>query len=130
MPRKPSSTPTETEMEILSALWRRGPSSVRQVHQELAATRETGYSTTLKMMQVMVEKGLLVKDDTVRPQVYRPADTQQKTQRSVVRHVIDTVFEGSTRGLLLRAISDRNLKPEELDEIQAMIDRARQERDA
>jgi predicted transcriptional regulator len=117
-------------MEILSALWRRGPSNVRQVHQELAATRETGYSTTLKMMQVMVEKGLLVKDDTVRPQVYRPADTQQKTQRSVVRHVIDTVFEGSTRGLLLRAISDRNLKPEELDEIQAMIDRARQERDA
>lgn len=129
MPRKPSTTPTETEMEILSALWRRGPSTVREVHEELAATRETGYSTTLKMMQVMLEKGMLIKDDSVRPQIYRPAEPRQTTQRSVVDHLVQTVFDGSTGHLVLRAISDRDLEPEELDEIQAMIDQARKERD-
>ena len=85
MPRLPSSTPTEVELQILGTLWRIGPSTVRQVHDALQDERATGYSTTLKMMQVMTEKGLLIKDDKQRPQVYRPAASEQQTQTRRLR---------------------------------------------
>src|SRR5690349_11718309 len=91
MARKASPQPTDVELAILRVLWARGPSTVREVHLALASEpeRETGYSTTLKMMQVMLEKGLLTRDESVRPQVYAPAQPEEQTQRQILRDVLD-----------------------------------------
>ena len=93
MARWASIIPTEGELAILHTLWQHGPATVRQVHTRLAATREeagreTGYSTTLKMMQLMVEKGLLQRDETQRPQLYRPTEPEEKTQLKLLDHLI------------------------------------------
>ena len=80
MPRRQSSQPTEVELQILSVLWELGPSTVREVHEALSEFRETGYSTTLKMLQVMFEKELVRRNDSVRPQLYRAAKSQSRTQ--------------------------------------------------
>src|SRR5689334_20543204 len=99
MARKTSLQPTDVELAILRVLWARGPSTVREVHVALQdqPDRETGYSTTLKMMQVMLEKGLLRRDDSVRPQVYTPAQAEEQTQRQMVANLLQKVFGGSAR---------------------------------
>ena len=121
-----SPNPTEVELEILRTIWRLGPSTVRQVHRALeAARRGTGYSTTLKMMQVMRDKGLLLRDDSVRPQVYRPAIAQERTQLQLLDSLIQRAFGGSAAKLLMRALSARRVSPQELDEIEELIRRAK-----
>jgi BlaI family penicillinase repressor len=125
MPRRPSSTPTEGELEILRVLWDRGPSTVRQVHNVLKDRRDTGYSTTLRMVQVMTDKGLLQKDDSVRPQVYTPAQPQEKTQLQLVDYLIQRGFAGSARSLVLRAAAARRITPQELAQIKRMVEKAR-----
>src|SRR5437762_2464647 len=116
---RPSSTqPTDVEMLILRTLWAEGPSSVRRVHESLrGGRRERGYSTTLKMMQVMFEKGLLLRDESQRPQVYRPAIPEEQTQRQIVRDLIEKVFGGSARKLVVHAVESEQVSPQELIEI-------------
>jgi predicted transcriptional regulator len=125
MPRKPSQTPTEVELEILQVLWTRGPSTVRQIFNLLRHERGTGYSTTLKMIQVMTEKGLVRKDDSVRPQVYSPAQPQEQTQLEMVDHLIQKGFGGSAMSLVLRAAAANRITSGELAQIKRMIDKAK-----
>jgi BlaI family transcriptional regulator, penicillinase repressor len=123
MPEAPS--PTTVELAILQALWALGPSTVRQVHNALKSERDTGYSTTLKMVQVMTEKGLLLKDDSVRPQVYRPAQPRERTQLRLIDELIQRAFGGSAADLVMRAASAKRISPQELAEIKKLIERAK-----
>ena len=127
MPRPPSSQPTDVELQILGVLWRRGPSSVRQVHEALAAERETGYSTTLKMLQVMREKGVVERDDSVRPQLYRAAETQAQTQLKMLDELMQKAFGGSASNLVMRMLSANRISADELTEMQQLIDQAKGE---
>jgi predicted transcriptional regulator len=123
MPRKTSPQPTDVELAILRVLWAAGASTVRAVHLALQAQggRDTGYSTTLKMMQVMLEKGLLKRDDTVRPQVYAPAQPEEQTQRQMVGDLLRKVFGGSARKLVLRAVESERVSAGELAEIRKLL---------
>ena len=125
MPRRPSSCPTDVELQILEVLWQCGPSTVRQVHGALAAERDTGYSTTLKMMQVMRDKGLLVRDDSVRPQLYRAAQPREETQLLMLDNLIDKVFRGSAQNLVMQILSAQRVRPDELAEMQRLVDEAK-----
>ncbi len=127
MPRQPSSKPTDVELKILGVLWRRGPCTVRQVHNELAAERDTGYSTTLKMMQVMREKGLITRDDSARPQLYSSAKTKEHTQLCMLDDLAQRAFGGSATSLVMRMISADRVSPEELEMMQELIKKARGE---
>jgi BlaI family transcriptional regulator, penicillinase repressor len=125
MPRPASSTPTEGELDILQVLWQLGPSTVRQIHNVLKEKRGTGYSTTLKAIQIMTEKGLLLKDDAVRPQVYRTAETQEETELALVDDLIQRGFGGSAMSLVLRAASAERISPRELAQIKRLIEKAK-----
>jgi predicted transcriptional regulator len=122
--RDPQS-PTPVELAILQVLWRRGPSTVRQIHDALKKDRATGQSTTLKMVQVMTEKGLVLKDESVRPQIYRPAQSGERTQLQLIDELIQRAFGGSASELVLRAASAKRITPRELAEIKKLIERAR-----
>ena len=122
MPRPTSTQPTEVELQILGVLWEQGPSTVRQVHVALAKHRKTGYSTTLKMMQVMLEKGLVHRNDTVRPQLYRTAKSQERTQAQMLDDFTRKAFHGSAMRLVMSMVSTGRLSTEELEEIQRLID--------
>lgn len=121
MARKPSSNLTEVELQILSVLWERGPCTVRQVHEALEDQRDTGFSTTLKMMQVMTAKGLLLKDDDQRPQVFRPAMSQEQAQTQFVDDLIQRVFGGAADKLILRAVSSKHVSHKDLEQIRKLI---------
>ena len=116
-------SPTTVELAILQALWTRGPSTVREIHQALA--NGTGQSTTLKMVQVMTEKGLLLKDESVRPQIFRPARPAEQTQLQLVDELIQRAFAGSAAELVMRAASAKRITPQELAEIKKLIERAK-----
>ena len=115
--------PTVAELEILRALWRRGPSTVREVFRELGGQRQSGYTTILKLMQIMTEKGLVRRDETVRPQVYRAARTQKNTQRQLLRDLLNRAFGGSSGSLVLQALSTKKMTAEEREQIREMLDR-------
>lgn len=119
----PSKRPTDAEMEILAVIWDRGPSTVREVHEVLSARRETGLTTVLKLMQIMVEKGLLVRDASLRPQVFSPAEPRRHTQAEMVRQLIDRVFGGAAGGVALQALSTRKSTAEERQAIRELLDR-------
>lgn len=121
MPRKAATQPTDVELAILGVLWNRGASTVREVHDALSEERSTGYSTTLKMMQVMLEKGLLKRDESERPQRYRPAKSQQKTQQKLVNHLVHKAFGGAAGRLLVQALTETEVSDDELAEIKALI---------
>ncbi|MDI6447975.1 BlaI/MecI/CopY family transcriptional regulator [Anaerobaca lacustris] len=122
MARHKSPGPTDREMAILSVLWERGPSTVREIHETIKTDSETGYTTTLKLMQIMADKGLLSRKDAGRQHVYRPAVSQEKTQNQVVGDVLEKVFAGSAEKLVMRALSARKVSPEELKRIREMLD--------
>jgi len=121
MSRKQSPQPTDVELAILRVLWQRGPSTVREVYLTLQDTRDTGYSTTLKMMQVMLEKGLLQRDDSQRPQVYTPSQPEEQTQRQMVNDLLQKVFGGSARKLVMRAVESERVSAQELAEIRKLL---------
>ena len=123
-PRDPHS-PTQVELAILQVLWQRGPSTVREIHNALKDQRDTGQSTTLKMVQVMMEKGLVLKDESVRPQVYQPARPAEQTQLQLIDELIQRAFGGSASELVMRAASAKRITPRELAEIKKLIDRAK-----
>ena len=114
--------PTSSELAILRVIWQRGPSTVREVYRALAQERPIGYSTVLKFMQIMADKGSLIRDQRVRPQVYRAAQPQQQTQRGIVRDLIDRAFGGSSASLILQALSDRRATAEERRRIRELLD--------
>jgi BlaI family penicillinase repressor len=122
--------PTEAELEILRVLWERGPSTVRQVHEVLAAARDTGYTTTLKLMQIMADKALVTCDESTRTHVYTARVSQETTQRQLVNDLVDRAFGGSAAELVLRALSSHKTSDEELQEIRRLIDDARQSRNS
>ncbi len=121
MPRPRPPQPTAAELEVLQVLWTRGPSTVRDVHEALA-TKDVRYTTVLKTMQVMHEKGLLDRDDSERSHVYAAKLKQSATQRQLLREFTDRVFDGATEQLVLQALSARDVTPGEIAEIRRMLD--------
>lgn len=113
--------PTEAELEILRTLWANGPSTVRQVNDRLSASRDIGYTTTLKLMQIMTEKGLVTRDESDRSHVYAARASQDQTQRQLVSDLMDRAFGGSAAALVLQALSAHPASPEELEQIQRLI---------
>jgi predicted transcriptional regulator len=122
MARKKTLGPTDRELAILGVLWDRGPSTVREVHEALHQDVETGYTTTLKLMQIMVDKGLLVREDASRRHIYRPTVTEERTQKQLIGDLLDRVFAGSAEKLVLRALSAKKVPPAELKRIRKMLD--------
>ncbi|NVB36746.1 BlaI/MecI/CopY family transcriptional regulator [Pseudenhygromyxa sp. WMMC2535] len=114
--------PTPAEQEILEVLWRRGPSTVREVHGDLQGRRGTGYTTILKLMQIMVGKQLLTRDESSRSHVYAPAVAREAIQGKALGELVERVFRGSTSALVMRALSSRKASAEELAEIRALLD--------
>jgi BlaI family penicillinase repressor len=127
MPRPPSTQPTDVELHILDVLWHRGQSTVREVHNALIPKRDRGYSTTLKMIQVMREKGLVDRDDSVRPQLYRAAESRDQTQLKMLDELMQKAFGGSAKKLVMRMLSANRLSANELAEMQQLIDQAKGE---
>lgn len=117
-----SKKPTDAELAILGVIWDLGSATVREVHEVLRAESETGQTTVLKLMQIMVEKGLLKKDASVRPQVFSAAIPREKTQKQMLGHLLDGAFSGSPGNLVLQALSMRESSPEELAQIRKMLD--------
>lgn len=122
MPRPVSSQPTEVEMQILRILWELGPSPVREIHQRLEAAKGTNYSTTVKMLAVMLRKGLVKRDENAQPHVYRPALTRTKTGKQMLDDLIEKVYDGSAMSLVLQALSSSKATKEELDEVRHVLD--------
>lgn len=118
----PTPLPTDAELAILVVLWARGPSTVREVHEALLAERKTAYTTTLKIMQTMHDKGLLRRNDSQRSHVYRAAVAQRNVERSLVSDLVHKAFSGSAARLVQRALSSRKTSKKELDEIRALLD--------
>jgi BlaI family transcriptional regulator, penicillinase repressor len=114
--------PTESELEILQILWKKSNASVREVHEELLQTKEAGYTTTLKLMQIMHEKGLVKRDDSIKTHIYQAAVSKEKTQKHLLNKMIDTVFGGSPGELVMQALGNHKASAEELEEIQRILD--------
>lgn len=112
--------PTDAELAILRVLWERGPSTVREVHEVLQDG--SGYTTVLKLMQIMTEKGLVVRDESQRAHVYSSRATQEKTQRQLVTDLVERAFGGSPAQLAMQALSTKKTSPEELAELRRLLD--------
>jgi BlaI family transcriptional regulator, penicillinase repressor len=119
MPKPPK--PTEAELAILRVLWQRGPSTVRQVHEALNRVKKTGYTTVLKFLQIMTEKGLVSRDEAPYAHVYRARLAEGQAQRTLVADLLDRAFEGSMSKLVLQALSAKKATPEELSEIRKIL---------
>ncbi|HQX80640.1 MAG TPA: BlaI/MecI/CopY family transcriptional regulator [Vicinamibacterales bacterium] len=113
--------PTDAELAILQVLWDRGPSTVRQVFEALADARETGYTTTLKLMQIMAEKGLVSRDESARTHIYEAKASRDLTQRRLVSDLLDRAFGGSAATLVMQALSSHPTSAAELRDIERLI---------
>ena len=122
MARRKNSRPTDRELTILRILWDKGPSTVRDVNEAMSQDEDTGYTTTLKLMQIMAEKGLVLRDDSQFKHVYRPALTEEKAQKQLVGDLLDRAFSGSAEKLVMRALSAKKVSAKELASIKKMID--------
>jgi len=115
--------PTDAELAILRVLWERGASTVRDVHDELNRRVTTGYTTVLKLLQIMIEKGLVVRDETARAHIYEARYSEQKTQRQLLTDLADRAFGGSAAKLVMQALSGRKTNPDDLNAIRDLLDR-------
>ena len=122
MTEKPTPRPTDAELAILRVLWERGPSSVRDVHDALSAEQSTGYTTILKLLQIMTEKGLVVRDESERAHVYESRYGEQKTQRQLLTDLAERAFGGSATKLVMQALSGRKANAAELTAIRELLD--------
>jgi len=125
MPRRASAQPTEVELEILQVLWEHGPCPLGPIHQAVAARCDRAYSTTRKMVQVMRDKGLAQCDESVRPQLYRAAESKEQTQLNLVEDIAERAFGGSTKKLVMSLLSADRLTAEELQEMQRLVKKAK-----
>lgn len=116
--------PTDAELGILRVLWSRGPSTVREVQAELAKLAPTGYTTVLKLLQIMTEKGLVERDESSRAHVYSAGQPRQQVQRGLIGHLLDRAFEGSASQLVQQALATRPASARELAEIRSLLDEA------
>jgi predicted transcriptional regulator len=114
--------PTDSELGILRVLWRLGPSTVRDVHDVLSRKRPTGYTTVLKLLQIMTEKGLVTRNEQDRAHIYAASQTEDVAQQRLVSDLVDRAFDGSARKLILQALATRRTSPEEIDEIRRLLD--------
>ena len=115
--------PTNAELAILTVLWQRGPSTVREVHEALTRDQDTGYTTVLKFLQIMHQKGLVTRDDSARAHVYEAAVSEADTQNSLVKDLLEGAFQGSAQKLVLSALTAKPSTPEELAEIRKLLDK-------
>ena len=122
MARPPASQPTNVELQILQVFWDHGPSTVRFIHDCLSETRETTYATTVKMLVIMFEKGLVTRDDSVRPQIYRAATTRKRTQKQMLNEFIQKVYDGSAASVVLQALSSKKASKEDMAKIRELLD--------
>ena len=113
--------PSDGELAILRVLWSRGPSTVRDVHTELSKDRDMGYTTVLKLMQIMVEKGLVVRDERARSHTYQALQGEAETQRCLVKELLQKAFAGSRRELVLQALEAEPASAEELEDIRKLL---------
>jgi BlaI family transcriptional regulator, penicillinase repressor len=114
--------PTDSELEILNILWEKGPSTVRDIHEVLEKNKEAGYTTTLKLIQIMHEKGLVKRDERAKSHVYTANISQDKTQKHLVKRMIDNVFNGSASQLVMQALGNHKASDEELKEIKRYLE--------
>jgi predicted transcriptional regulator len=121
--KRPHRKPTDAELGILNVLWERGPSTVRQVAEVLG--REAGYTTVLKLLQIMTEKGLVTRDETARTHIYAAAYSEDQTQKQLVSDLLERAFGGSAAKLVLQALAANRATPEELAEIRKLLDKQR-----
>ena len=115
--------PTKAELGILRVLWTSGPRSVREIQNILNESKPTGYTTVLKLLQIMTEKGLVERDETCRPQIYRARHSQEKTQRQILRDLIQRAFGGSVKALVMQALATKRSSPKDLEAIEKLLDR-------
>jgi predicted transcriptional regulator len=120
--KDPIPSPTDAELAILRVLWRRGPSTVREVHEALSARRPTGYTTALKLMQIMAGKGLLLRDEALRTHVYHPRVSAEAVERGLVRDLLDRAFDGAADRLVMRALGAGRVTRDEAARIRALLD--------
>ena len=128
---KQNRKPTDSELAILGVIWDRGSATVREVFDQLSARvgkPKVGYTTVLKFMQIMTEKGLLERDTSVRPQVFSAAKPQKQTQKMMLKHLVDGAFSGSPGNLVLQALSMKKASAAELQEIRDLLDSIEEER--
>lgn len=122
MAREKKQYPTDKELEILQVLWTGGPATVRQINDAINRKTETGYTTTLKLMQIMTEKNLLKRDDTSFRHIFEAAVSEEVAEKQVMGDILDRVFAGSTEKLVMRALSSKKVSSEELNNIRKMLD--------
>jgi BlaI family transcriptional regulator, penicillinase repressor len=125
---QPPIRPSDGELAILRVLWSRGPSTVRDVHSDLSKVRDLGYTTVLKLLQIMVEKGLVTRDESARTHVYQAAQGEESTQACLLNDLLQKAFQGSAAALVVRALSTAPAGEEELTAIQAFLDRMKEDR--
>jgi BlaI family transcriptional regulator, penicillinase repressor len=113
--------PTDSELEILQVLWQRGPCTVRQVNEKLSENKDTGYTTTLKLMQIMHEKGLLTRVEDARSHVYKANVSETDTQRNLLNRFVETAFRGSATQLVMQALGNHQASAEELQQIRELL---------
>jgi predicted transcriptional regulator len=114
--------PTDAELEILRVLWDRGPATVREVREAISRSHPSGYTTVLKLLQIMTDKRLVLRDESERAHVYRPGVARQETERQLVYDLLDRAFGGSASRLVMQALSSRKASPEEIAEIRKLLD--------
>ena len=116
------SKPTDSELEILQILWKKGPATVKEVNEALNLKRKVGYTTTLKIMQIMAEKDILTRELLNRSHIYSPVEKPEQIRRSVVDHLIQTAFNGDTSGMVIQALGNHKVSAQELKEIRKLLD--------
>jgi predicted transcriptional regulator len=121
MTKAPHPRPTDAELAILRVLWQRGPSTVRDVHEALEA-RNVGYTTVLKLLQIMADKGLVRRDESQRAHVYESRLPREQTERQLVRDLVERAFGGSASRLVMQALSSKKASPEEIENIRRLLD--------
>jgi BlaI family transcriptional regulator, penicillinase repressor len=120
---KNSRRPTDAELTILKVLWDRGPSTVREVYKTLNQDKNVGYTTALKLMQIMTDKGLVERDESCRPQLYRPRLPRELTERQLIRDLLDRAFSGSAKRLVMQALEEKKASPRELAQIEKLLNK-------
>jgi len=120
--KKKTKKPTESELEILQALWLRGPSTVKEIHEDLKKLKDVGYTTTLKLMQIMFEKGILKREKTGKTHIYTAAISEDRTKTQLVEKLMNTAFEGSAMKLIMQALGNQSATKEEIKELKSYLD--------